>query len=108
MLARHIGAAMLACAALSAAHAQDTTPPPNATLQQHEIARGEPTRWSQPDLSEAARARTLRKEIGAALAEARQACRQGPASARGDCLKDAQSTYQHDLANIPQLLEQSR
>jgi hypothetical protein len=101
-----VGAAVMACAA--AAHAQDTTPPPNTIVQQHEIARGDPPRWSQPDLSDAARARTLRKEIGAALAEARQACRQRPASARGDCLKDAQSTYQHDLANIPQLLEQSR
>jgi len=100
-----IGAAAMACAA---AHAQDTTPPPSAVLQKHEIARGDPPRWSQPDLSDAARTRTLRKEIGAALAEARQACRQGPASERGACLKDAQSTYQHDLADIPQLLEQSR
>lgn len=100
-----ISGAVLACAV---AHAQDTTPPQNSTLQKQEIARGDPARWSQPDTSDAARARTLRKEIGAALAEARLACNQGPASERGACLRDAQATYQHDLAHIPQLLAQSR
>jgi hypothetical protein len=100
-----ISAALMAGAAV---HAQDTTPPQNSTLQQQEIARGDPARWSQPDTSNAARARTLRKEIGAALAEARQACAKGPASERSACLKDAQATYQHDLANIPQLLAQSQ
>lgn len=107
MLRRLIGGAALVCAAWSAAHAQDTTPQQNATLQKQEISKGEPTRWSQPDATEAARTRTLRKEIGAALAEARQACKQGPASERGACLKQAQATYQHDLANVPQLLAQS-
>jgi hypothetical protein len=43
--------------------------------------RGDPPRWSQPDNSDAARARTLRKEIGAALAEARQAGKARPANA---------------------------
>lgn len=107
MLHRLFSGAVLACAMLSSAHAQDTTPPQNATLQKQEIAKGEPARWSQPDNSDAARARTLRKEIGAALAEARQACKQGPASERSACLKDAQATYQHDLAAIPQLLAQA-
>lgn len=108
MLHRLFSGAVLACALLSAAHAQDTTPPQNATLQQQEMSKGAPARWSQPDSNDAARARTLRKEIGAALAEARQACKQGPASERRACLKEAQATYQHDLANLPQLLAPAR
>lgn len=100
-----VSAAVMVCAA---AQGQDTTPPQNSTLQKQEIAKGEPARWSQPDTTDAARARTLRKEIGAALAEARQACNKGPASERSACLKEAQATYQHDMANIPQLLAQGR
>lgn len=99
-------AAALLCAA--AAAAQDTTPPRNAALQRQEIAKGDPARWSQPDQTPAQRERTLRKEIGAALAEARLACQQGPASARSACLKDAQAIYQQDLASIPQLLAPER
>ncbi|MTV40902.1 hypothetical protein [Duganella radicis] len=107
-MVRHIvTGVMMACAAWGTAHAQDTTPPQNAQLQRQEIARGEPTRWSQPDITRAQQVHTLRKEIGAALAEARQACRQGPAAERGPCLKEAQATYQHDMANLPQLLAQS-
>ncbi|MYM23759.1 hypothetical protein GTP46_13985 [Duganella sp. FT135W] len=103
-----ISSAMVACAALPAAHAQDTTPPQNAALQKQEIAKGEPARWSQADATKAERERTLRKEIGAALAEAKQACQKGAAADRSTCQKDAQATYQHDLATIPQLLTQSQ
>lgn len=107
MLRHIVTGVMMACTAL-AVHAQDTTPPQNVQQQHQEIAKGEPTRWSRPDTTRAAQERTLRKEIGAALAEARQACNKGPASERGACLKDAQATYQHDLANVPQLLAQSQ
>lgn len=108
-MVRHIiTGVMVACAALSAAHAQDTTPPQNVQLQRQEIAKGEPARWSQPDTTRAQQERTLRKEIGAALAEARQACQKGPAAERGACMKEAQATYQRDLANMPQLLAQSQ
>jgi len=97
---------MLACAAL-AAQAQDTTPPQNVQLQQQEIAKGDPARWHQEDTTASAQMRTLRKEIGAALAEARLACKKGPATERAACMKDAQDTYQRDLANAPQILAQS-
>lgn len=101
---RIITGVMMACAALAAHARQDTTPPNNAQLQKQEVARGEPARWSQPDRGSAEQARTLRKEIGAALAEARQACKQAPAAERGACLKEAQDIYQADMAKVPQLL----
>ncbi|MYM83293.1 hypothetical protein GTP44_15165 [Duganella sp. FT50W] len=101
---RIITGVMMACAALAAHAQQDTTPPLNAQLQKQEIAHGDPARWSRPDRTPQERERTLRKEIGAALAEARQACKQVPATERGACLKDAQHTYQADMAKVPQLL----
>ena len=76
---RHILTGVTLACAVIAAHAQDTTPPQNRQLQQQEISRGEPARWSQPDTTKAQQERTLRKEIGAALAEARQACHKGQA-----------------------------
>lgn len=97
---------MFACAAL-AAQAQDTTPPQNIQLQQQEIAKGDPARWHQEDTTTSAQMRTLRKEIGAALAEARLACKKGPAAERAACMKEAQDTYQRDMANAPQILAQS-
>jgi hypothetical protein len=107
MIRHIITGVMMACAALSAAHAQDNTPPQNVALQKQEIAKGEPARWSQPDSTKAEQERTLRKEIGAALAEAKQACQKGPSTERSTCLKAAQATYQNDLANLPQLLAKS-
>lgn len=108
-MVRHIiTGVMMSCAALCAAHAQDTTPPQNIQLQQQEIAKGEPARWTQPDTTKAQQERTLRKEIGAALAEAKQACQKGSAAERGACMKEAQATYQRDLANMSQLLARSQ
>jgi len=103
---RIVSGVMLACAALAvqAQEVTDTTPPQNAQLQRQEIARGEPARWSQGDVTSADRARTLRKEIGAALAEAKQGCQKGPASERSACLKEAQQTYHDDMAKVPQLV----
>lgn len=102
MKLRIVTGVMMACAVLAAHAQQDTTPPQNAQLQQQEVARGEPARWSQPDQTSAEQARTLRKEIGAALAEARQACKQAPAAEHSACLKEAQHTYQADMAKVPQ------
>jgi hypothetical protein len=104
---RLVTGVMMACA-VWAAHAQDTTPPNNAQLQRQEIAKGDPARWSSSDQSNAEQTRTLRKEIGAALAEARQSCKQAPASERSGCLKQAQDTYQADMAKVPQLVAQGR
>jgi hypothetical protein len=101
MVHRIVAALAMAGAALGAQAQQDTTPPQNAQWQRQELAKGDPARWSQPDLTSAEQARTLRKEIGAALNEARQACQQGPASERSACLKQAQQTYKDDMAKVP-------
>lgn len=98
---RIVTGVMMACAVFAAHAQQDTTPPQNVQLQKQEIAKGDPARWSQPDSTTAEQARTLRKEIGAALAEARQACKQAPAAERSACLKEAQDTYQADMAKVP-------
>lgn len=90
---------MMACTAF-AVQAQDTTPPQNAALQRQEIANGDPARWQRADTTPAEQARTLRKEIGAALAEAKLACAKGPAAERTTCLQQAQDTYRHDMAKV--------
>jgi len=107
MVHRIVTGVMLTCAMLAAHAQEDTTPPQNVQLQKQEIARGEPARWSQPDRSTVEQARTLRKEIGAALAEAKQACKQVTASERAGCLKEAQEIYQTDMARVPQQVASS-
>jgi len=99
---------LLACAALVAQAQSKTTPPENIQLQRQEIAKGDPSRWYQEDATSTAQMRTLRKEIGAALAEANIACKKGPASERDACLKEARATYQQDMANAPQILAQNQ
>lgn len=97
-------AGLLALGLFTLAQAQEqNTPPANAKLQQQEIAQGDPARWYKDDATAAEQLRTLRKEIGAALQEANVACKQGPASERAQCLKDARATYQQDMANAAQI-----
>ena len=64
---------------------------------------GDPARWYQPDSTPQAQLRTLHKEIGAALSEAKKACRQEAPANRSACLKAAQDTYRQDMANAPAL-----
>lgn len=90
-----LAAALLAVSA--AAWAQ--TPSPQAGTAQ----AADPARWYQEDLTVEAQLRTLRKEISAALQQARTECRQRPAAERPDCLKTAQATYRADMANAKQL-----
>lgn len=99
---------MMACAAFAAQAQSKTTPPENIQLQKQEIAKGDPARWYQEDATSTAQMRTLRKEIGAALAEANIACKKGPVSERDACMKEARATYQRDMANAPQILAQSQ
>lgn len=66
---------------------------------------GDPQRWYQEDSTAQAQMRTLRKEIAAALAEAKKACRSEPSATRATCLKDAQDTYRQDMANAEKLRE---
>jgi hypothetical protein len=75
-----------------------------AHKQKSEIARGDPARWYKGDSTDAARMRTLKKEIAAAYTEAKTACHKQPSSRRSSCLQQARSTWQHDMANAPALL----
>jgi hypothetical protein len=79
-----------------------TVPAPAAEKQAREIARGDPVRWYREDATEAQRMRTRQKEIGAALSEAKNACRQGPAAGRQACLKAAQDTWQKEMTQLRQ------
>lgn len=78
--------------------AQAQTAPPVAGPQ-----AGDPARWYQADSTPQAQLRTLQKEIGAALAEAKKACRQETPANRAACLKAAQDTYKQDMANAQSL-----
>lgn len=75
-------------------------PPATARQQAAEIARGAPARWSQEDVTMAARLKTMRKEIAAALQESQGACRNGPREERAACLKQARDTYNQDMAGV--------
>ena len=50
----------------------------------------------------------MRKEIGAALAEATNACKKGPASERAACIRDARETYKRDMDKVPQVLAENK
>ncbi|MBA5686750.1 hypothetical protein [Rugamonas apoptosis] len=75
------------------------TPPAVAQQQKKEIAHGDPGRWYQHDSTPADQLRIVRKEIAAALQEATLACKKQPAAERNACLKEARSTYRHDMVN---------
>ncbi|KQQ89025.1 hypothetical protein [Massilia sp. Leaf139] len=108
---KHIAAALLAAAA-GFATAQSTdaaapaaqqsndamVAPAAASKQAREIAQGDPARWHREDATATERWRTRQKEIGAALDEAKNACRQGPAAERQGCLKAAQDTWKEEMA----------
>ncbi|MFC5480849.1 hypothetical protein [Massilia suwonensis] len=72
--------------------------PAAASKQAREIAQGDPARWYREDATAQQQWRTRKKEIGAALDEAKRACAQGPAGERAGCLKAAQETYKEELA----------
>ena len=72
--------------------------PAAANKQAREIARGDPVRWYREDATTQQRWRSRQKEIGAALDEAKNACRQGPAPERAACLKAAQATWKDEMA----------
>jgi hypothetical protein len=111
-LSLSLRATLVACAlgatALSAvaqtAHDDSVVGKAVAKKQQSEIAKGDPARWHRVENSNQARLGIQKKEAAAAYAEAKNACRQGDASGRNKCMKDAQVAYQHDLSRAPQLV----
>ncbi len=97
LLAGLLGAA----APLALAQSSDANVPPAAASKQaREMARGDPVRWYREDTTRQERMRTRQKEIGAALDEAKNACKQGPASERASCLKAAQDTWRREMAAL--------
>lgn len=72
--------------------------PAAASKQAREIAQGDPARWYREDATSQARLRTLQKEIGAALQEAKNACKRVPAAERKACMQEARAIYQRDMA----------
>ena len=97
------GAAFLLTSMAASAQNTDTTVPPAAAAKQaSEMASGaDPARWNQEDGSRAGRLATLKKEIGAAQAEAQRACAKQAAGARRACMATAKATYQKDMAAAP-------
>ena len=91
------------------AHAQtsgDALVDPVAAKQQaREIAQGDPARWYRVDATRQAQLKTLHKEIGAALQEAKNACKKAPAAERNACLQEARATYQRDMAQAKTRVE---
>ena len=73
--------------------------------QAGEIRSGDPSRWHKDDPSRQARLKTLQKEIGAAYAEAKNACRETASGERSACLKEARATYEQDMKNAPAQLD---
>jgi hypothetical protein len=73
--------------------------------QANEIRSGDPSRWHKDDPTRQARLKTLQKEIGAAYAEAKNACRESAAAERAACVKEARATYEQDMKNAPAQLD---
>jgi len=94
------------CGMPGAALAQ-STPAAVAQHQQHEVAQGEPARWLKGDGTMQAQVATKRKEIGAALNEALNDCRQAAANERKGCVQQARETYTRDMANVNALVADS-
>jgi len=98
---------LCACALAGAACAASAQEPPQAGTdanvnptvarqQAREIATGDPARWYRNDPAQ----QTLRKELGAALQEAQNACRKAPAAERKSCMNEARATWQRETAQL--------
>jgi len=83
--------------ALAQASTDANVPPAAAGKQAREMAHGDPVRWYKEDTTRQERMRTRTKEIGAALDEAKNACKNGPAAERQACLKAAQGTWESEM-----------
>ena len=84
----------------AASSGDQNTPAPIARQQQAEIARGDPSRWHQEDLTLQQRMRTMRKDIAAGLQENLGACKSQPAAERSACMREARATYNKEMAEL--------
>jgi hypothetical protein len=103
LVACALGATAVAAVAQTA-HDDSAVSKAVAKKQQSEIAKGDPARWHRVENSAQARLGIQKKEIAAAYSEAKNACHHGAASARSQCMKEAQLAYQHDMAKAPMLV----
>lgn len=84
----------------SAMAGDQNTPAPIARQQKAEIARGDPARWHQEDVTPAQQMRTMRKEIAAGLQENLGACKAQPAAQRSACVREARAIHQQEMAGL--------
>jgi len=94
-----IGALLAGAAPLALAQASTdaNVPPAAASKQAREIAHGDPVRWYKEDTTRQERMRRRTKEIGAALDEAKNACKRAPAAERQACLQTAQASWETEM-----------
>lgn len=101
-----LGSALLAHAQTQPRTSSDAlVEPAAASKQAREIAQGDPARWYREDATRQAQLRTLHKEMGAALQEAKNACKKAPTAERSACLQEARTVYQQDMAQAKARLD---
>jgi hypothetical protein len=86
----------------------DNVAPELARHQAEELARGDPARWFQEDLTPEAKLRTGSKEAAAALRENQADCKKLGARDRRDCMQQAQQTYREEMQRARQKAYASR
>src|SRR4051812_33644960 len=67
-------------------------------------ALAQQSQWNKGDHSKQQRTAILKKEINAAYADQQATCKRQSSSKRSACMKSAHQTYQHDMANVAQLV----
>lgn len=86
----------------------DNVDPALARHQAEELAKGDPARWFQEDLTPEAKLRTGSKEAAAALRENLADCKKLGAPERRDCMQQARQTYREEMARARQKAYASR
>lgn len=86
----------------------DNVAPALARHQAEELAKGDPARWFQEDVTPADKLRTGSKEAAAALRENQADCRKLTARDRHDCMMQAQQTYREEMARARERAYASR
>lgn len=66
----------------------------------------DPARWSIEDTTPKARYQTLKKEADAAQRENLKQCKAMAANEKKECMKEAKTLYQQDLARAKQALKE--
>jgi hypothetical protein len=86
----------------------DNVDPALARHQAEELARGDPARWFQEDITPQEKLRTGSKEAAAALRENQADCKKLATRDRHDCMLQAQQTYREEMQRARQRAYASR